>query len=211
MDGAVLMGGCDQTPRRPDIGAISMRSGDLVPAAAVCRQLGAAARSRLRSLGNLNKRQPAASARRDRTRSKADMADSCTPMVMGTADHDGDRRSARLALPGPILDATAPDPPNRPRHLLRRRPPRHQHGVWTSRPGQILKRCIQQRPSPRPHGAGRLTNAIIHASPWRGAAGVPLDMARFDQISRQIPVIANVTPSGKYLMEDFFYAGGRAR
>src|ERR1700680_544223 len=33
-------------------------------------------------------------------------------------------------------------------------------------------------------------------------------MQRFDDISRQIPVIANITPSGKYLMEDFFYAGG---
>ena len=33
-------------------------------------------------------------------------------------------------------------------------------------------------------------------------------MQRFDAISRQVPVIANITPSGKYLMEDFFYAGG---
>ena len=33
-------------------------------------------------------------------------------------------------------------------------------------------------------------------------------MQRFDDISRQVPVIANITPSGKYLMEDFFYAGG---
>jgi dihydroxy-acid dehydratase len=33
-------------------------------------------------------------------------------------------------------------------------------------------------------------------------------MARFDAISRQVPVIANITPSCKYLMEDFFYAGG---
>jgi dihydroxyacid dehydratase/phosphogluconate dehydratase len=39
-------------------------------------------------------------------------------------------------------------------------------------------------------------------------AGIALDMASFDAISRQVPVIANVTPSGKYLMEDFFYAGG---
>jgi dihydroxy-acid dehydratase len=39
-------------------------------------------------------------------------------------------------------------------------------------------------------------------------AGLKLDMSRFDEISRQVPVIANITPSGKYLMEDFFYAGG---
>src|SRR5262249_58528570 len=37
---------------------------------------------------------------------------------------------------------------------------------------------------------------------------IALDMQRFDQISREVPVLANVRPSGKYLMEDFFYAGG---
>jgi len=39
-------------------------------------------------------------------------------------------------------------------------------------------------------------------------AGIALDMKRFDDISREIPVLANVRPSGKYLMEDFYYAGG---
>ena len=33
-------------------------------------------------------------------------------------------------------------------------------------------------------------------------------METFDQLSREVPVLANVRPSGKYLMEDFFYAGG---
>ena len=45
-------------------------------------------------------------------------------------------------------------------------------------------------------------------SRWRGAPAFPVDMEKFDQLSRQIPVLANVRPSGKYLMEDFFYAGG---
>ncbi|MFA6266658.1 MAG: dihydroxy-acid dehydratase, partial [Pseudolabrys sp.] len=35
-----------------------------------------------------------------------------------------------------------------------------------------------------------------------------LEMSRFDELSREVPVIANVRPSGAYLMEDFFYAGG---
>jgi dihydroxyacid dehydratase/phosphogluconate dehydratase len=39
-------------------------------------------------------------------------------------------------------------------------------------------------------------------------AGLALDMARFDEISREVPVLANVRPSGEFLMEDFFYAGG---
>jgi len=39
-------------------------------------------------------------------------------------------------------------------------------------------------------------------------AGIALDMKRFDDISREVPVLANVRPSGRYLMEDFYYAGG---
>jgi dihydroxyacid dehydratase/phosphogluconate dehydratase len=55
---------------------------------------------------------------------------------------------------------------------------------------------------------GGSTNAIIHVIAMARRSGIALDMARFDAISRQVPVIANITPSGKYLMEDFFYAGG---
>jgi dihydroxyacid dehydratase/phosphogluconate dehydratase len=55
---------------------------------------------------------------------------------------------------------------------------------------------------------GGSTNAIIHVIALARRAGITLDTARFDAISRQVPVIANITPSGKYLMEDFFYAGG---
>jgi dihydroxy-acid dehydratase len=55
---------------------------------------------------------------------------------------------------------------------------------------------------------GGSTNAIIHVIAMARRAGIPLDMKRFDEISREVPVIANITPSGKYLMEDFYFAGG---
>src|SRR6185312_17441662 len=55
---------------------------------------------------------------------------------------------------------------------------------------------------------GGSTNAIIHVVAMARRAGLKLDMQRFDEISRAIPVVANIRPSGKYLMEDFFYAGG---
>ena len=55
---------------------------------------------------------------------------------------------------------------------------------------------------------GGSTNAIVHVVAMARRAGIALDMERFDQISREVPVIANITPSGKYLMEDFYYAGG---
>ena len=52
------------------------------------------------------------------------------------------------------------------------------------------------------------TNAIIHLVAMAGRAGVPLTPDDFDAFSRKVPVIANLRPSGDFLMEDFFYAGG---
>ena len=56
---------------------------------------------------------------------------------------------------------------------------------------------------------GCSTNAIIHLVAMSRRAGHPVGLDDFDAASRKVPVIANIRPSGdKYLMEDFFYAGG---
>jgi dihydroxy-acid dehydratase len=55
---------------------------------------------------------------------------------------------------------------------------------------------------------GGSTNAIIHLIAMAGRAGARLDLDRFDALSRRTPFLANIRPSGKFLMEDFFYAGG---
>ena len=55
---------------------------------------------------------------------------------------------------------------------------------------------------------GGSTNAMIHVVAMARRAGIPLALQRFDELARRIPVLANVRPSGSYLMEDFFYAGG---
>jgi len=55
---------------------------------------------------------------------------------------------------------------------------------------------------------GGSTNATIHVIAMARRAGIPLTLARFDEIAREVPVLANVRPSGAYLMEDFYYAGG---
>src|SRR6195952_5613897 len=57
-------------------------------------------------------------------------------------------------------------------------------------------------------GLGGSTNAIVHLIAMARRAGVPLDLARFDELARRTPVIANLRPGGQYLMEDFYYAGG---
>src|SRR5215203_6030893 len=55
---------------------------------------------------------------------------------------------------------------------------------------------------------GGSTNAVIHLTALARRSGVPMDLASFDEISRRVPVLANIRPSGEYLMEDFYYAGG---
>jgi dihydroxy-acid dehydratase len=55
---------------------------------------------------------------------------------------------------------------------------------------------------------GGSTNAIIHLVAIAGRTGYTLPLTRFDELSRTTPLLANVRPSGKHLMEDFFYAGG---
>jgi dihydroxy-acid dehydratase len=55
---------------------------------------------------------------------------------------------------------------------------------------------------------GGSTNAVIHLIAVAGRCGVNLTLADFDEISRRVPVLANIAPGGEYLMEDFYYAGG---
>src|ERR1700687_6449395 len=56
---------------------------------------------------------------------------------------------------------------------------------------------------------GCSTNAIIHLIAQARRAGADIGLDDFEKASRKVPVIANVRPSGdKYLMEDFYYAGG---
>src|SRR6185436_13089501 len=55
---------------------------------------------------------------------------------------------------------------------------------------------------------GGSTNAIIHLIALAGRAGAELDLDRFDALSRRTPFLANIRPSGQFLMEDFYYAGG---
>lgn len=55
---------------------------------------------------------------------------------------------------------------------------------------------------------GGSTNFIIHLLAIAGRIGVELNLEDFDRIGSKIPLLVNLKPSGKYLMEDFFYAGG---
>jgi len=55
---------------------------------------------------------------------------------------------------------------------------------------------------------GGSTNAVIHLIAIAGRIGVPLCLDDFEHLGSQLPCLVNLQPSGKYLMEDYFYAGG---
>jgi L-arabonate dehydrase len=55
---------------------------------------------------------------------------------------------------------------------------------------------------------GGSTNAVVHLLAIAGRLGYPLTLDDFDRISRRVPWLTNIKPSGEFLMEEFFYAGG---
>jgi dihydroxy-acid dehydratase len=55
---------------------------------------------------------------------------------------------------------------------------------------------------------GGSTNAVIHLVALARRAGVPLDLASFDRLARITPVLGDIRPGGRFLMEDLYYAGG---
>lgn len=57
---------------------------------------------------------------------------------------------------------------------------------------------------------GGSTNGLIHVIAMAGRAGIQIALERFEQIGQRTPYLVNMRPSGKYLMEDFYYAGGLA-
>jgi L-arabonate dehydrase len=76
------------------------------------------------------------------------------------------------------------------------------------RPSEVLTREAFENAIRVNMAIGGSTNAIIHLVAIAGRLGMNLPLELFDGISRSTPFITNVRPSGAYLMEDMFYAGG---
>lgn len=76
------------------------------------------------------------------------------------------------------------------------------------RPSAILTRSAFENAVKVNAAIGGSTNAIVHLCAVAGRAGVELTLGDFDKLSKAIPTLVNLMPSGKYLMEDFCYAGG---
>jgi L-arabonate dehydrase len=55
---------------------------------------------------------------------------------------------------------------------------------------------------------GGSTNAVIHLLAFAGRVGLPLTLDDWDRLGRDVPTLVDLMPSGRFLMEDFYYAGG---
>ncbi len=128
-------------------------------------------------------------------------------MVMGTASTMASMAEALgMSLPG---NAAIPAPDARRLALAEATGKRVVAMVAEDlRPSRILTRAAFENAIRVDMAIGGSTNAIVHLAAIAGRVGVPLPLSVFDRISRETPFIANVRPSGQYLMEDFFYAGG---
>jgi len=81
--------------------------------------------------------------------------------------------------------------------------------VWEDlKPRDILRDASFNNAIATVLALGGSTNVVIHMIALAGRAGIKLTIDRFDELSRKTPLLANLRPSGKYLMEDFYYSGG---
>ncbi len=210
IDGVVLMGGCDKTVPALVMGATSMNLPAIfMPAGPMLRghwhgkQLGSGSDvwkywAELRA-GNIDAE--------DWGEIEDGIARSAgTCMTMGTASTMAAVTEALgLSLPGASSIPAADSSHARMATASGRR---IVDMVWQDlTPRDILTETAFDNAITTLMAIGGSTNGIIHLVAMAGRAGIKLPLERFDAISRKTPLLANVRPSGQYLMEDFFYAG----
>jgi dihydroxy-acid dehydratase len=211
IDGAVLMGGCDKTTPGLLMGAISMNlpaiyltAGPMLRGNWNGQVLGSGSdvwkywdEKRAGNISDCEWSEMEAGIARS--------AGHC--MTMGTASTmTALAETLGLTLPGassiPAVDA------NHPR-MATQCGRRIVEMVWEDlKPTDVLTDAAFENAITVDMAIGGSTNAIIHLVAMAGRAGIKLDLKKFDGISERTPMVANIRPSGEYLMEDFYYAGG---
>ena len=211
-DGAVLMGGCDKTTPGLVMGATSMNLPTIyMPAGPMLsghwrnNTLGSGSDTwkywaELRA-GNITQK--------DWQEIEDGIARSPgTCMTMGTAATMMSLAEALgLTLPGA---SSIPAPDSNHSKMATLTGKRIVEMVWEDlKPRDLLKKESFDNAAVTLMAMGGSTNALIHLVAMAGRAGVKFPLERFNEFSAKVPLLANVRPSGdKYLMEDFYYAGG---
>jgi dihydroxy-acid dehydratase len=211
-DGAVLLGGCDKTTPGLVMGATSMNLPAVyVPAGPMLngRWRGDTLGSGSDSWKYWDELRAGTITERDWNEIEDGIARSAgTCMTMGTAaTMMAIAESLGLTLPG-ASSIPAPDSNHAKMAMLSGK--RIVEMVWEDlKPRDLLKPGSFDNAIVTLMAMGGSTNALIHLVAMAGRAGVKLPLERFNEFSARTPLLANVRPSGeRYLMEDFYYAGG---
>jgi L-arabonate dehydrase len=129
----------------------------------------------------------------------------CT--VMGTASTMTNlAESLGMMLPG---CAAIPAPDSRRKAIAELSGRRIVEMVWENlTPSRIMTRPAFENAITTLMALGGSTNAVVHLVAMAGRLGIDISLDDFDRISRRTPVLANIKPSGEFVMQDFFHAGG---
>ena len=211
IDGAVLMGGCDKTTPALLMGAISMDLPAIfVPAGPMLR--GNWRGEVLGSGSDVWKYWDEKRAGRIGEREWQEIEDGIARspghcMTMGTASTMTSAVEALgMTLPGA---SSIPAVDSGHARMASASGRRIVEMVWEDlKPSEVLDAWAYDDAITTVLALGGSTNAVIHLIAMARRGGLGLDLGRFDELSRRVPVLANIRPSGAYLMEDFFYAGG---
>ena len=211
-DGAVLMGGCDKTTPALVMGAISMNLPSIyLPAGPML-----SGHWRDTTLGSGSDSWKYWAELRAGTITEKDWHEiedgiarsPGTCMTMGTAATMMSlAESLGFTLPGA---ASIPAPDSNHAKLATLTGKRAVEMVWEDlKPRDFLRKESFDNAIVTLMAMGGSTNALIHLVAIAGRAGIKLPLERFNEFSAKVPLLANVRPSGdRYLMEDFYYAGG---
>ena len=211
VDGAVLMGGCDKTTPALLMGAISMNLPTIfMPAGPMLR--GHWRDQTLGSGSDVWKYWAEKRAGNITEKQWLEIEDGIARspghcMTMGTASTMTSAAEALgFTLPGA---ASIPAADSRHGRMAAETGRRVVDMVWEDlKPRDILTAASVDNAITTVLALGGSTNAVVHMIAVARRAGVALSLDRFDTLARSTPLIANIRPAGKYLMEDFFYAGG---
>ena len=211
VDGVVLMGGCDKTTPATIMGATSMNLPTIfMPAGPMLRGnwggkiLGSGSDVwkywSERVAGNITDV--------EWTQMETGIARSYgTCMTMGTASTmTGIAETLGLSLPGA---SSIPAPDSGHSRMAALTGMRAVQMVWEDiKPRDLLTKSAFENALVVHMAMAGSTNAMVHLIAMARRAGVDLTLEDFDRVSREVPVLADIRPSGRFLMEDFFYAGG---
>jgi dihydroxy-acid dehydratase len=211
VDGVVLLGGCDKTipalvmgAASVDLPAVVLPGGPMLTGTFRGVPLGCGT-----DVWRLSEEVRAGKL------SEQDFLDSESAMIRSAGHCNTMGTASTMGLLSEVLGLTVPGTAGLPAPDSRLLEQAHETGrravemaLSGRRPSQVLTRASFHNAIVALAALGGSTNAVVHLLAIAGRVGVPLSLDDFDRIGAEVPLLVNLQPAGKFLMEDFHRAGG---